>query len=62
MAFSISAVVLFGFLLALLIKFKALGAGSAVVGVLFGYYLARSDAAPMIDQLMTALSGTIHSF
>lgn len=61
MAFSISAVVLFGALLALLVRFKALGLGSAMVGVLFGYYLARSDAAPTVDQLMDAISGTVGS-
>jgi hypothetical protein len=61
-AFSISAVVFFGLLLTLLIRFKALGPGSAVVGVLFGYYLASSEAAPTIDGLMTALSNTISKF
>ncbi|MEV0527080.1 hypothetical protein AB0I66_26970 [Streptomyces sp. NPDC050439] len=62
MAFSISAVVLFGFLLGLLIKFKTVGPGSAVVGVLFGYYLANSGAASTIDDLMSSLSHTISSF
>ncbi|MFF2651696.1 hypothetical protein [Streptomyces sp. NPDC058045] len=62
MALSISAVVLFGAVLALLVRFRALGPGSAVVGVLFGYYLARSDAASTIDQLMNAISGTVSNF
>ncbi len=62
MTFSISAVVFFGLLLTLLVRFKGLGLGSAVVGVLFGYYLAGSEAAPAIDGLMTALSNTISTF
>lgn len=62
MAFSISAVVLFGLLLALLVKFKAVGPGSAVVGVLFGYYLANSGAGPTIDELMSSLAHTVGSF
>lgn len=56
MAFSISALVLFGALLALLIRYRALSTAAAVVALLFGFYLARSNAAPSIDQIMTALS------
>ncbi|SFE28274.1 hypothetical protein SAMN05216251_102366 [Actinacidiphila alni] len=61
MIFSISALVLFGALLALLMRFRAVGAGAAVVALLFGFYLARSDAAPSVDQIMSALRGAIPS-
>ncbi|WP_335971623.1 MULTISPECIES: hypothetical protein [Streptomycetaceae] len=59
MAFSISALVLFGALVALLIRYRALGAGAAIVALLFGFYLARSSAAPSIDQIMSALRDAI---
>lgn len=59
MAFSISALVLFGVLLALLMRYRALSAGAAAVALLFGFYLARSSAAPSIDQIMSALKDAI---
>ncbi|MFJ2632739.1 hypothetical protein ACIO6U_12420 [Streptomyces sp. NPDC087422] len=61
MIFSISALVLFGALLALLMRYRAIGAGAAVVALLFGFYLARSDAAPSVDQIMSALRDAIPS-
>jgi hypothetical protein len=61
MAFSISGLVLFGLLLALLMRYRALGAGAAVVALLFGFYLARGSAADSVDQLMSALRDTIPS-
>lgn len=59
MSFSISALLLFGLLLAMLIRSKAVGAGTAVVAALFGFYLARTGAAPAIDTIMAALAGAI---
>jgi hypothetical protein len=59
MAFSISALALFGVLLMLLMRYRALGAGAAVVALLFGFYLARSSAAPSVDQIMSALRDAI---
>ncbi|MEW2518765.1 hypothetical protein [Actinacidiphila alni] len=61
MIFSISALVLFGALLALLMRFRAVGAGAAIVALLFGFYLARSNAAPSVDQIMSALRDAIPS-
>lgn len=61
MAFSISALVLFGVLLTLLLRYRALSAGAAVVALLFGFYLARSGAAPSVDQIMSALRDAIPS-
>ncbi|MFC4034064.1 hypothetical protein ACFO3J_21670 [Streptomyces polygonati] len=59
MAFSVSALVLFGVLVTLLMRYRALSAGAAVVALLFGYYLARSSAAPSIDHIMTALKDAV---
>jgi hypothetical protein len=59
MAFSISALALFGVLLMLLMRYRALGAGAAMVALLFGFYLARSSAAPSVDQIMSALRDAI---
>jgi hypothetical protein len=59
MAFSISALALFGVLLMLLMRYRALGAGTAIVALLFGFYLARSSAAPSVDQIMSALRDAI---
>jgi hypothetical protein len=59
MAFSISALALFGVLLMLLMRYRALGAGAAIIALLFGFYLARSSAAPSVDQIMSALRDAI---
>lgn len=61
MSLTISALALFGLLLAMLLRSKTLGAGSAIVAVLFGYYLSRTGAAAPIDQVMTAISNAIPS-
>ena len=61
MVVSISALVLFGALLALLMRYRAVSAGAAVVALLFGFYLARSSAADSIDQLMSAVKDAIPS-
>ncbi|MFD9789656.1 hypothetical protein ACFWXK_01770 [Streptomyces sp. NPDC059070] len=62
MQFSISALALFGVLLLLLLRFKALGAGAAIVALLFGFYLARSDGASSVDQIMTAFKDAVAGF
>lgn len=59
MSFTISALLLFGLLLAMLIRSKAVGAGTAIVATLFGFYLARTGAAPAVDQIMSALADAI---
>ncbi|WP_069625958.1 hypothetical protein [Streptomyces niveus] len=62
MVLTVSALALLGLLLLLLLRFKSLGVGAAVVAVLFGFYLARTGAADSIDQIMTALSDAIRDF
>ncbi|MFD4118432.1 hypothetical protein ACFWSJ_33950 [Streptomyces niveus] len=62
MVLTVSALALLGLFLVLLLRFKSLGIGAALVAVLFGFYLARTSAADSIDQIMTALSDTIRDF
>ncbi|MEU0819821.1 hypothetical protein [Streptomyces mirabilis] len=59
MSFTISALLLFGLLLGMLIRSKAVGTPSAIVAMLFGFYLARTGAASSIDQIMSALASAI---
>jgi hypothetical protein len=61
MAVTISLVLLFGVVLALLLRFKAVGAGAAVVAVLFGFYLADTGARSTVNDLTTAVINAIHS-
>ncbi|MEU0528057.1 hypothetical protein [Streptomyces niveus] len=62
MVLTMSALALLGLFLVLLLRFKSLGMGAAVVAVLFGFYLARTGAADSVDQIMTALSDAIRDF
>ncbi|MDT3395225.1 hypothetical protein RKE29_00920 [Streptomyces sp. B1866] len=59
MTFTISALLLFGILLAMLVRSKAVGVGTAVITTLFGFYLARTGAAESIDQIMADLANAI---
>ncbi|MFJ8824453.1 hypothetical protein ACIREE_22020 [Streptomyces sp. NPDC102467] len=54
MAVHISLVLLFGLILALLLRANK-GYGTALVAALFGFYLASTGAAGTIDDLMSAL-------
>lgn len=56
---TLSLVLLFGFIVALLLKFHAVSAGSAVASLLFGFYLANTPAAGPINQVMTALVAAV---
>ncbi|MGW5582469.1 hypothetical protein [Streptomyces sp. NPDC003857] len=55
MAVTISLALLFGFVLAMLLRSKTLGPGSAFVAVMFGFYLASTGAAPTVNNLMRAV-------
>ncbi|WP_327368684.1 hypothetical protein [Streptomyces sp. NBC_01217] len=61
MDFAISALGLFGVLLALYLRFKAVGIGAAVIALLFGFYLARSGAAGSVDQIMSAFKNAVQN-
>lgn len=54
MAVTVSLVLLFGVALAFLLKTKSLGFGSALVAVLFGFYLAATGASEPINELTAA--------
>lgn len=60
MAVTLSLVLILGLILALLLRFKALGIGAALVAVLFGFYLASSDAAPTLNDLTDAVTNAIN--
>lgn len=61
MFLTISALALTGLLLALLLRFRALGVGAAVVAVLFGFYLSRTGAAGSIESIMAALADAVRN-
>ncbi|MEV7144410.1 hypothetical protein [Streptomyces tauricus] len=56
MAVTVSLTLLFDFVLFMLLRSKTLGAGSAFVAAMFGFYLADSGAADTVNQLMTAIA------
>ncbi|MET7621439.1 hypothetical protein [Streptomyces sp. NPDC005408] len=55
MVITVSLVFIFGIALAVLLKFKSLGAGAAIVAVLFGFYLADTEARTSVNDLMGAV-------
>ncbi|MFF1324903.1 hypothetical protein ACFVZZ_36545 [Streptomyces chartreusis] len=59
MDITIPLVGLLAVVLLLLLRFKAVGAGVAVVVALFGFYLAGTDAADTVNQLVTAVTGAL---
>ncbi|WP_033820894.1 hypothetical protein [Kitasatospora sp. MBT63] len=58
MLFTVSAALLFGVALALMLRFKAVTAAGAVVAALFGFYLASTGIAPTVNH---AITGLFHS-
>ncbi|WP_328860698.1 hypothetical protein [Streptomyces sp. NBC_00306] len=59
MIITIPLVLLLAVAAALLLRFKAVGAGAAVVVALFGFYLANTGAADTVNQLVTAVTGAL---
>ncbi|MFE0249874.1 hypothetical protein [Streptomyces sp. NPDC059010] len=59
MDITIPLVGLLAVVLLLLLRFKAVGAGVAAVVALFGFYLAGTDAADTVNQLVTAVTGAL---
>lgn len=59
MELNISAVLLLGVVLVVMIRGKSLKAGPAVVAVLFGFFLADTDAAPEINHFVTGVADMI---
>lgn len=57
MTITISVALILGVVVALLLRFKAVGVGVALLVALFGFYLAGTDAAASIRQFVTAVAG-----
>ena len=60
MVFSVSALVLFAIILAILIRNKSLKLGHAVLGALFGFFLAQSSAASPIQNFLSQIAKTLN--
>ncbi|MET7572529.1 hypothetical protein ABZT04_29125 [Streptomyces sp. NPDC005492] len=56
MTLTIPLVLLLAVVAVLLLRFKAVGFGAAVVIALFGFYLAGSSAADTVNHLVTAVT------
>lgn len=61
MVFSISAVVLLGIILIIVIRNKKLHLGWALLAAAFGFFLARSSAAGPINEFLNSIGNTINS-
>ncbi|GAB3126016.1 membrane protein [Streptomyces calidiresistens] len=61
MALSVSAVLLLGIVVFLLIKKQGLKALHAVVCIILGFYLASSNLAPTINELTNSVAGMINN-
>ncbi|GLW72187.1 hypothetical protein ACFV6F_34110 [Kitasatospora phosalacinea] len=59
MAFSVSALVLFGIIVAIFIRNKQLKPGHAVIAALFGFMLNQSNMAAPISQFLESVSKAI---
>ncbi|MET7583702.1 MULTISPECIES: hypothetical protein [Streptomyces] len=59
MAVTVSLVLLFGLVLFFLLRSKSLGAGSAFIAVMFGFFLASTGASTPINELTTAVINSI---
>ncbi|MFE1321753.1 hypothetical protein [Kitasatospora phosalacinea] len=59
MAFSVSALVLFGVIVAIFIRNKQLKPGHAVMAALFGFMLNQSNMAAPISQFLESVSKAI---
>ncbi|MFW6695248.1 hypothetical protein [Streptomyces sp. MAR4 CNX-425] len=56
MSVSFSLVLLLGVAVLAALKMRSVTVGAAVVAALFGFYLAGTDAAPTVNQLVVALA------
>ncbi|MDX3458039.1 hypothetical protein PV396_39910 [Streptomyces sp. ME02-8801-2C] len=59
MVITIPLVLLLAVVVALLLRFKAVGAGAVVAVALFGFYLANTGAADTINDLVTAFTDAV---
>ena len=56
MVFSVSALVLFAVVLIILMRNKSMKPGHAILGALFGFFLAKSSAAAPIQDFLSQLA------
>ncbi|GAA3044557.1 hypothetical protein GCM10020229_64680 [Kitasatospora albolonga] len=61
MAFSVSALVLFGIICVIFIRNKQLKTSHAIIAALFGFMLSQSTAAKPIQDFLSQLAQTISS-
>ncbi|MFC9002700.1 hypothetical protein [Streptomyces microflavus] len=59
MVVTVSLVLLFGLVLFFLLRSKSLGAGSAFIAVMFGFFLASTGASGPINELTAAVINAI---
>ncbi|MFJ6085371.1 hypothetical protein ACIQI8_28635 [Streptomyces sp. NPDC092369] len=59
MVLTIPLVLLLAVVVGLLLRFRAVGAGAAVVVALFGFYLSGTDTGDTVNQLVTAVAGAL---
>ncbi|MFJ4678287.1 MULTISPECIES: hypothetical protein [Kitasatospora] len=59
MAFSVSALVLFGVIVFIFIRNKQLKGGHAIIAALFGFMLSQSTMAGPIQQFLNSISKAI---
>ncbi|MFI8487192.1 hypothetical protein [Streptomyces rubrogriseus] len=59
MIVTVPLVLLLAVVVVLLLRFKAVGAGGAVAVALFGFYLAGTDAADTVNELVTAFTDAL---
>jgi hypothetical protein len=57
---SLSAVLLLGIVLVVMIRSKSIKVGPAIVAALFGFFIASSDAAPDVNRFLNSLADTIN--
>jgi intracellular septation protein A len=60
-AFSVSALVLFGIIVVIFIRNKQLKTSHAILSALFGFMLSQSTAAGPIKDFLTQMAKTISS-
>ncbi|MEU4968489.1 hypothetical protein [Streptomyces smyrnaeus] len=59
MTLTVSVVLVLGVLVAVALKFRAIGVGAFILVALFGFSLSETDAAPTITQFIGALSDAV---
>ncbi|MDX2974489.1 hypothetical protein, partial [Kribbella solani] len=59
LSLTLSLVVMFGIVVALLIRFGGLRLISAIICILFGFMLAATSLAPQIQAFLESLSRTV---